>query len=428
MTTAITHTRPRHQTTILILSCLILFVDGFDLFALGTIGPSLLHDPEWGAGPSTLGMLGSVTALGMPFGSILAGWAADRWGRRTPLTISVVWISMSMLVAALATDLTTLAAGRFFTGIGIGALAPLVAAMVTDGAPPRRRTLHLAIAMGAIGIGGTTSALLGRLLLPDVHFQVLFMIGALPILLAPVIWFVVPAGAPHPTKDHNRNQFTQLFTPVNRRGTVLFWIAIFMSMVLVYSTTAWLPTVMMKNGYNLSSSLEFLIAFTLGASFGGVVLAIVADRGYLKLVTLSAFLLAAVSLLILSTNQPRPLLLVVSALAGLGSLGCQNLVIACMTSFYSQHLRGTGLGVGLGVGRAGAIVGPSYLSAATALFVSPRAGFIAFTVPAILGAATIALLPRTLAPNKDPHTDTSNGLSTADTSESGDGVRTQSLN
>ncbi|MFJ2662820.1 hypothetical protein ACIO14_00605 [Nocardia fluminea] len=65
--------------------------------------------------------------------------------------------------------------------------AIVVSALVTDGAPAHRRTMHLAITLGAIGIGGTASAVLGRVLLPETHFQTLFLIGALPILLAPVI-------------------------------------------------------------------------------------------------------------------------------------------------------------------------------------------------------------------------------------------------
>ncbi|MBO2463941.1 MFS transporter [Actinomadura sp. LCR2-06] len=383
-------------------------MDGYDLYALGTVGPSLLHYAPWGAGSGTLGMLGSVTALSMPFGSVLAGWAADRMGRRTPLALAMAWISLSMLGTAIAPGLALFASGRFCTGLGIGALAPLVSAYATDGAPPRRRTLHLAIVLGFVPVGGSLSGLFGRLLLPGLHFQWLFLFGAVPGLLVPVIWRMVPAGraadadtahAAHAGgAGHGRAGLAELFAPGSRRGTVLFAITSFMSMVLVFSTTSWLPTVMMKSGYDLSSSLEFSIAFTVGASAGGLGVSLPADRGHLKSVTLGSFLLAAVALFALSTPQPRPVLLVVSALAGLGSLNGLNLLISCMTAFYRPRLRGTGLGFGLGVGRIGAIAGPSYVAAVTAVIASPKAGFVAFMVPAVLGAATLALLPRRLSP------------------------------
>jgi AAHS family benzoate transporter-like MFS transporter len=307
----------------------------------------------------------------------------------------MAWISVAMLAAGLAPDLRWFAVARFCTGVGIGALAPLIGAYVTDNAPPRRRTLHLAISMGAIGIGGTASALLGRILLPDVEFQVLFLFGAVSLLLVPAIWWTVPPTPPaHAETTGARHRLAELVASGRRRVTVTLWAATFMSMVLVYSTTAWLPVVMMKSGYDLGSSLEFSIAFTLGASFGGLGVSLLGDRGHLVPVTFGCFLLAAVALFVLSTPQQRPLLLVMSAVAGLGSLGCQNMVIACMTASAPPRLRGSALGFGLGVGRVGAILGPTYLAVATDAFTSHRAGFFAFMVPAVLGAVTIALLPR----------------------------------
>ncbi|WP_412516449.1 hypothetical protein K8Z49_37710 [Actinomadura madurae] len=72
-----------------------------------------------------------------------------------------------------------------------------------------------------------------------------------------------------------------------------------------------------------------------------------------------------------------------------------------MSTFYRPHLRSTGLGVGLGFGRLGAIVGPTYLTAATTMIVAPRAGFIAFMIPAVLGALIVAALPRVLSPSPE---------------------------
>lgn len=246
--------------------------------------------------------------------------------------------------------------------------------------------------------------MLGRLLLPDVHFQWLFLPGVVAVLLVPLIVRMVPAHVMGPAEvpvetKVPRNRVSLLFAPEIRRTTILFWGAAFMSLALLFSTTSWLPTVMMKAGYDLSSSLEFLTTFTAGAVIGGLVLSPIADRGHLRLVTFGTFVLAAIALFVLSTPQPRPLLLGVSALAGLGSLGCQNMLISCMSAFYPPHLRGTGLGVGLGVGRLGAIFGPAYLAVVTGSVVSPRAGFFAFIVLAVLGAIIVALLPRQLAPS-----------------------------
>src|SRR5882762_3747884 len=178
------------------LGVLILFIDGYDLFVLGTVGPSLLAYKPWGAGPPTLGLLGSVTAFGMPIGAFVAGRASDTWGRRLPLMATLAWVSLGMIVAGLAPNLTVFGLGRFLTGMGIGALTPLIVAFVADWARPHQRTLHVGLALSGIAVGGVVVAFVGRAVLPGVHFQWLFLAGAIPLLLIPVCWKAIPAGLP----------------------------------------------------------------------------------------------------------------------------------------------------------------------------------------------------------------------------------------
>lgn len=295
----------RRSTAGLALGLIILFVDGYDIFVLGTAGPSLLAYQPWGATPATLGLLGSVTALGMPIGAITAGWAGDLWGRRAPLTISLGWVSIWILLSAVAPTVGLFAATRLGTGIGIGALVPLVVAFVTDWAPRERRSLFVGIALTGVAFGGLAAALVGRAVLPGVHFQWLFLASSVPLLLVPLVWRVMPRAVPRtdpeardpaiaaPTNDTS-NKAAQLFAPGFRRATVLFWTATFLGLVLVYGASTWLPTLMVKAGYDLSSSLEFAITFNLGAIVGTVLVTLIADRGFLKPITVQAMPLGTV--------------------------------------------------------------------------------------------------------------------------------------
>ncbi|MFB6556318.1 MFS transporter [Streptomyces sp. NPDC056405] len=399
--------RPR---TAVALGLVILCIEGYDLFILGAVGPSLLAHPDWDVTKSTLGLLGSLTALGMPLGSIAAGWAGDLWGRRLPMVISLAWLSLWMLLSAVAGSLELFAATRFATGIGLGALIPLVTAYVSESATPARRSLQVGTALTGVAIGGIATGILGRALLPTWDFRSLFLFGVLPLVLVPVVWRLVPAkaeDAPEPEaaattpelsdegRDVSANRLGQLLTPQYRRATLLFWAATFTGLVLVYGAGTWLPTLMVKAGYDLSSSLEFAIAFNAGAVIGTIGAAVIADRGFLKAATVTSFVLAAVAMITLSTPQSRPVLLIASAVAGLGALGTQNLVNIFVARSYPAHLRGTGLGFSLGVGRIGAIVGPSYLAVVTVMISSPKAGFYAFVIPALLGAALTAMFAGT---------------------------------
>ncbi|MFF1273076.1 MFS transporter [Streptomyces marokkonensis] len=389
------------------LGLVILCIEGYDLFILGAVGPSLLSHPDWDVTKSTLGLLGSLTALGMPLGSVAAGWAGDLYGRRLPMAVSLAWLSLSMLLSAVAGDLTLFAATRFLTGMGIGALIPLVTAYVSEAATPARHSLQVGTATTGLAIGGILTGVVGRTMLPEWDFRTLFLFGVIPLVLIPVVWRLVPAVVQdHPVQapaeakagpsgaepEDSANRLRQLLAPHYRRSTLLFWAATFAGLVIVYGASTWLPTLMVDAGYDLGSSLEFSIAFNAGAVIGTIGAAVVADRGFLKTATIVSFLLAAVAMITLSTPQPRPLLLVASAVAGFGALGTQALVNIHVAHAHPARLRGTALGFSLGVGRVGAIVGPSYLAAVTVLISSSKAGFYAFVVPALLGAVLIGLL------------------------------------
>src|SRR5882757_628539 len=386
------------------LGVLILFIDGYDLFVLGTAGPSLLEYKPWGATPPTLGLLGSVTAVGMPIGAFVAGRASDTWGRRLPLMATLTWISLGMVLAGLAPSLIVFGLARFLTGIGVGALTPLIVAYVADWARPHQRTLHVGLALSGIAIGGVVVAFVGRAVLPAVHFQWLFLAGAIPLLLIPVCWKAVPAGIPNQdieVSDHvaaAREPVREVLGSGLRTATILFAVAGFFGLILVYGASTWLPTLMVEAGYDLRSALEFTMAFNGGAILGTIAAAMIADRGYLKSTTVICFLSAAIAMLALSSEQARWVILTMSAVAGLGTLGTQNLINGYIAHFYPARLRGTALGVSLGLGRIGSIVGPSYVTLVITLFAVPAAGFYGFVLPAVLGAIAIAMLPATRRP------------------------------
>jgi AAHS family benzoate transporter-like MFS transporter len=288
----------------------------------------------------------------------------------------------------------------------VAPLTPLIVAYVADWARPHRRTLHVGLALTGIAIGGLVVAFVGRAVLPGVHFQSLFLVGAIPLALIPVCWNAIPAGLPDQdiaisvrAEDGSAGEpLRELFGPGFRAATMLFAVAGFFGLVLVYGASTWLPTLMVQAGYDLRSALEFTIAFNGGAIVGTIAAAMIADRGHLKSSTVICFLSGAVAMLVLSSEQARWVILAMSAVAGLGTLGTQNLVNGYMAHFYPARLRGSALGVSLGLGRFGSILGPSYVTMIIVLFAVPAAGFYGFVLPAVLGAIAIGMLPAARQP------------------------------
>jgi MFS transporter, AAHS family, benzoate transport protein len=187
-----------------------------------------------------------------------------------------------------------------------------------------------------------------------------------------------------------------LFTPSYRTATLLFGAASFCGLLLVYGLNTWLPQIMRQAGYPLGSALQFLLVLNLGAIVGAVGASALADRFGPKPVTVAAFLAATGCLLLLSLRLDTAVLLLAVAVAGLGSVGTQILVNGYVAVHYPAVVRATALGWALGVGRAGAIVGPLFGGWVLASGLGFEWNFYGFAVPALAGALLIALVPRAL--------------------------------
>jgi AAHS family benzoate transporter-like MFS transporter len=197
---------------------------------------------------------------------------------------------------------------------------------------------------------------------------------------------------------HQDNQSTSK-TPIKdlfaeNRGmvTLLFWGSVFMALVLVYALGNWLPKLMVEAGYDLSTSLVFLLALNIGGMLGAICGGYLADRFNLAKVLCSLFLSGAIALILLSYNLPMVILYFCIAVAGAASIGGQILLLAYMSQFYSSNIRATGLGMALGVGRLGAILGPILCGWLLSLSLPINYNFIALSIPCIIAVMSVSMI------------------------------------
>src|SRR3954465_2514930 len=102
------------------------FFEFYDLLFTGYIAPGLVRSGI--LTPTTPGLFGTsgiasfVAAFfaGLFVGTLLFGFAADRLGRRTIFTVSLLWFAAASAVLAFQTDAFGLNLWRFISGIGVG--------------------------------------------------------------------------------------------------------------------------------------------------------------------------------------------------------------------------------------------------------------------------------------------------------------------
>ncbi len=175
-------------------------------------------------------------------------------------------------------------------------------------------------------------------------------------------------------------------------STVMFWIAFFMCLFMVYALSSWLTKLMANAGYSLGSALTFVLVLNFGAIAGAVGGGWLADRFHIKHVLVVFFALAVVSIAMLGYKVPTAVLYFLVGMAGATTIGTQILAYAYVGQFYPMAVRSTGIGRASGVGRSGAILAPIVIGTLVGMSLPLQQNFFAIAVPAVIALGAIALV------------------------------------
>ncbi|MGX6568304.1 MFS transporter [Cupriavidus necator] len=412
----------RFHALVLFWCALIIIFDGYDLAVVGIALPSIMKD--LGVAPTQAGLMVSSALFGMVFGAIFLGTMADRIGRRWTIAICVALFSVFTAAAGLVKDPLLFSMARFLAGLGIGGVMPNVVAQMTEYAPKKIRATLVTVMFSGYAVGGVLAALLGKSLIEAYGWQSVFLAAGLPVLLVPVILGSLPESMPFllargdhealrrivsrlapeqrwsatdrfavPAQDKAASApIRHLFHEGRGFSTIMFWIAFFMCLFMVYALSSWLTRLMAGAGYSLGSALTFVLVLNLGAMIGAVGGGWLADRYHIKYVLAAMYALAAVSITLLGFRMPTELLFVVVGLAGASTIGTQIVANAYTGQFYPTAIRSTGLGWALGIGRSGAILAPIVIGVLVAMELPLQQNFIAIAIPAVIGMGAVLLI------------------------------------
>ncbi|WNV73817.1 aromatic acid/H+ symport family MFS transporter [Geodermatophilus sp. DSM 44513] len=414
---AATGTRARAAEWVAPLCWVAVLLDGFDLVVVGTVIPTLRTPEEWGLSGSGATAVITVGLLGMMVGALTIGTLTDVVGRRRALIGAVAAFSLLTLLCAFAPNAAVFGVLRFLAGIGLGGCLPTAIAMVNEFSRSGRSGRATTTIMTGYHVGAVATAALAIVVIPTLGWRAMFVIGALPALvLVPLMVRHLPESAgyllaqgrcaeaeevarrhgltlddaPVPAGEEGATgaaaTVRTLFTAGRLRNTVAVGVTSFMGLLLVYGLNNWLPTIMREAGYDLGSSLAFLLVLNVGAIVGLLVAGTVADRVGARTAGMAWFASGALFLALLSVRLPTAGLYAMCFLTGCFVFSAQVLVYAFVSAHHPPQVRATALGWSAGAGRIGAIVGPVVTGALVTAGVAFPWGFYVFAVVGVLGA------------------------------------------
>lgn len=299
------------------------FFEFYDMFLVGVVAPGLVRSHILTA--TTPGLFGTsgvasfVAAFfaGLFLGTAFLGVLADRFGRRSVFTGSLLWYMAASAVMAFQTDAFGLNLWRFIAGIGVGVELVTIDTYIAEIVPKDYRgrafALNQIVQFSAIPV----VALLAWFLVPRSPFgiegwRLVVLIGSVG---AAVVWKIrraVPesprwllrngrldeasrivaqwerqiapgyaidaAPVPAMESDGGQGTFTEIWSPAYRVRTLMLIVFNLFQTVGFYGFSNWVPTFLIKQGIAVTASLGYTFAIAIAAPLGPALAWALSDR------------------------------------------------------------------------------------------------------------------------------------------------------
>src|SRR5438045_3689287 len=165
-------------------------LDALDFFLVTFVLAPIGHD--FGQTIPKVAFAITLTLMMRPVGALIFGWLGDRFGRRVPLMIDIIFYSVMELLTAFAPNFTVFLILRALFGIGMGGEWGLGAALAMESLPVRVRGLFSGMLQQGYAVGYLLAALVYWIVFPHFGWRGLFVTGAVPGLLVVYIRARVP--------------------------------------------------------------------------------------------------------------------------------------------------------------------------------------------------------------------------------------------
>jgi len=263
-------------------------LDAFDFFILTLVIEDIARSFFAGAplaqSRPKIALAITLTLAMRPLGAIVFGMMADRYGRRIPLMLNVIFYAIISVLCGLAPNYRTFLILRMLFGIGMGGEWGVGASLALESASPRLRGLLSGLLQEGYAMGNMLAAIAFRSLYPWFNamypgngWRLMFFLGGLPALLS---LFIRARVKESEVWHEHRTDWATYRRMMFQHGRRFLYLVVLMTMMnfMSHGTQDMYPTLLKTIGYSPTRIADVTILANIGAVLGGLAFGYYSDQ------------------------------------------------------------------------------------------------------------------------------------------------------
>ncbi|MGP8052120.1 MAG: MFS transporter [Desulfobaccales bacterium] len=336
-------------------------LDAMNLQFLGASLPILIV--AFGISKVMAGELAMWQMIGVGLGGIIAGFAADRFGRVRTLSWTIYIFTIGSGVIALCHSAITFTLVRFIASLALGGEWGVGAVLMAEYLPTKKRAMGSGLVQCGWPVGIILASSLAGFILPLYGWRWLFLTGAVPVIAA--FWIRRNVEEPErwrrekQKKSRWREDTKAILHRSNLKMFTAWSFSIFFYQCAFWGGSIWLPTYFAtERGYGIVKAQEFIIAWALGQIVANLCAGWISSKWRKRPVYVIASICAAIWLPVVVHFNTAANVFALMLIYGIFQQMPPALNAAYMSESYPTNIRGTAVGASFNLGRGFSSVAP----------------------------------------------------------------------
>ncbi len=253
-------------------------LDAFDFFVLTFVLAPIAKEFHLDVAHIALALTASLATR--PLGAFIFGLLADRYGRRLPLMLDILFYSAVEFLSGFAPNFTVFIILRLLYGIGMGGEWGVGASLALESVPAKWRGFLSGLLQEGYALGYLLAAVAYWTVFPHWGWRALFFLGGAPALLTLFIRAKVKESGAWIASRRERHDWREYERDVSSNGRRFLYLVLLMAMMnfISHGTQDLYPTFLQQQrGFSTKLTSIITVVSMVGAFCGGLTIGWLSD-------------------------------------------------------------------------------------------------------------------------------------------------------